>query len=258
MKLRRALTFLFQDPRWVGKLGIAMVLNLVPAALIGNRLITGSPLQATAFDLLWAPLVGLAMVPLFGFLLRITRNVVAGHDVPLPEWSAFGGLLRDGLKLWGVVSLWALPAGLARIAASPLAGDGSGGGWPAIDATITVVSLIVFVVQPAAEARLAVTGSLVAGLDVPAVFATVRRNLGGYLRLPLVLLVGVGVGIGLSMGLVALVWRALGGAPSRREITVVGMTVAFVLLLPYTQFALYHLFGQVYARAQIQPRRHMR
>jgi hypothetical protein len=32
VNIRRAPTFLFQDPRWVGKLGVAMVLNLVPAA----------------------------------------------------------------------------------------------------------------------------------------------------------------------------------------------------------------------------------
>ena len=262
MNIRRALTFLFQDPRWVGKLGIAMVLNLVPAALIGYQLITGSPsaasvlgdasastLQATAFDVLWTPLVGLAIVPLYGFVLRITRNVVAGHDVRAPGvvgrrrppsgWTQALGRSDplDAARRAGPTCRQPVCPGQRR----GMAGDRTRHHRGVAD---------LIVVQPAAEARLAVIGSLAAGLDVPAAFATVRRNLGGYLRVLLVLIVGFGSGLGLSIGLVALVWRVLGGTPSLREIMVVGITVTWVLLRPYTEFVLRHLYGQVYARAQ--------
>ncbi|MCD6032256.1 MAG: hypothetical protein K0S78_4438 [Thermomicrobiales bacterium] len=110
MNVRRALTYLFADPRWPGKLGIAMLLNLLPTALIAYRQLVmdnGDPQSADPLgNLLWIGATTFAMIPVYGYLLRIVRNVVAGADLLLPEWTDGQRLLHDGLSLWCIVVLW--------------------------------------------------------------------------------------------------------------------------------------------------------
>ena len=67
MNVRRALTYLFADPRWPGKLGIAMLLNLLPTALIAYRQLVmdnGDPQSADPLgNLLWTGATTFAMIP---------------------------------------------------------------------------------------------------------------------------------------------------------------------------------------------------
>jgi len=107
-------------------------------------------------------------------------------------------------------------------------------------------------VQPAAEARLATTKSLRAGLDVVAAFRTVQRNLGDYLRLLLVVIGAASVTFAVSAGLVLLVRPALGALldfSSVHTFVVVIVTVTGVIFGPYLLFVSYHLAGQAFARA---------
>jgi hypothetical protein len=123
MNVRRALTYLFADPRWPGKLGIAMLLNLLPTALIAYRQLVmdnGDPQSADPLgNLLWTGATTFAMIPVYGYLLRIVRNVVAGADLLLPEWTDVQRLLHVGLSLWCIVVLWGLPSTLLRAIGNP-------------------------------------------------------------------------------------------------------------------------------------------
>lgn len=256
MDLRRALTYLFADPRWPAKLGVAMLLNLLPTALSGYWQLRvawdGGTLSADPVGaFVWNGLTTFAMIPLYGYLLRIVRNLVAGTDLPLPEWSDAGRLLRDGLSLWGIVVLWGLPSTLLGAIVDPFI-VGADLGRVMVGLVfmlfVLVVVFAVLVVQPAAEARLAVTGSFRAGVDVRAALATVRRNRGGYVRLFLVTLAG-GLGVaGIGFGLVWLAKSALGGATEFQNVLGVSSVVVAATVGPYLQFVLYHLYGQVYGR----------
>ena len=253
MAVGRALTLLFRDPRWGRKLGIGVLLAVPAAALwLLNQLVLRDHVVVggrVASPVLGA-VVNLVSLPLFGFELRLVRRVVAGSDLPLPDWSDFGGILRDGFTLWAVVTVWGLPATLAGLVGEALSPGMGGEGPLVLRCLVLLVTLAVFVTQPAAEARLATTGSVAAGLDAGAVFRVVERNLGGYLLLLLLLGVGATVGFGLSIGLVLLAWGAAGGRPGRDAMDV---GIALLIFFPYVRFVLAHLYGQACARASGAP-----
>jgi hypothetical protein len=82
MEIGRAVSFIFQDPRWVTKVLILGVLFLVP--IIGWLLIGG-------------------------YTLRLVHNVIIGDSQPLPEWNNWGGDLAGGLKAFVVSIIWGIP-----------------------------------------------------------------------------------------------------------------------------------------------------
>ena len=76
-----------------------------------------------------------------------------------------------------------------------------------------------------------------------------RRNRGGYVRLFLVTLVG-GLGVfGVGFGLVWLAQSAMGQAPEYQHVLAIATILVAVTVGPYLQFVLYHVNGQMYARA---------
>jgi len=82
MEIGRAVSFIFQDPRWVVKVLICGVLFFIP--IIGWLLIGG-------------------------YMLRLIHNVIIGSATPLPEWDNWGGDLAGGLKAFVVYFLWGIP-----------------------------------------------------------------------------------------------------------------------------------------------------
>ena len=84
--VKTLLKFPFQDPKWGTKL-------LIGAALVfANAII---------------PL--LPAILLTGYIARLMRSTARGNDPALPEWDDWGGLLRDGFRLWAASFLYALP-----------------------------------------------------------------------------------------------------------------------------------------------------
>ena len=201
MDVGRAFGFLFQDQRWVAKILLAAVMLVIP--IFG-----------------W--------LVLFGYAMRITRQVAAGTDLPLPEWEDWGGLFVEGLRAFGVYFVWGLPGnllyGIGQFGADR---DQASGGLLLFSCLGFVVAVVTGFVVPAALARTAVTSSFGAGLEVGAIFALVRDNLGDYFIL---LLLGVVAGIIASLGFIAL-------------------CVGVLVTIPYAYFMLAHLYGQVYYRA---------
>ncbi len=76
--------FVFEDARWLNKV------------LIGGL-----------FQLLAMMLIGIPF--LLGYLAKMIRNVIAGDPLPLPEWDDLGEKFTEGLRLVGVGFVYILP-----------------------------------------------------------------------------------------------------------------------------------------------------
>ena len=163
--------------------------------------------------------------------------MVARTDAPLPEWSNIGGIVRDGLKLWFVASVWGLPSSLTLLTdVGPLG----------LRVLVLLVGIAAFIVEPAARVRLATIGTISAGMDVGAALRTLGRGPGGYVLLPLAAAVPGTLSLGMSSVAVWLVWGTLGGQPSFRDVLPAAITLIFVI--PFPRWVIAHLEAQAYRR----------
>lgn len=205
MDIGRALTFVFQDQRWITKALIGIVMLVIP--IIG-------------WLILW------------GYLLRVTRLVALGHDSVLPEWDDFGGDLVRGLK-WLVVNLsWNIPVILISACVTILTAASSARGEGSTAANLLsicgsclqfVVSMVILYILPLPASRLAVTERLSDAFAFPQILGEVRR---AGVDLLVVLVLTVVAGIVASLGLLVLC---------------VGILATFLYALLFQ----YHLWGQV-------------
>lgn len=76
--------YVFEDPQWLQKILIGGLFQLAGVFIIGWFFVAG-------------------------YVARTTRNIIAGHERPLPEWEDFGGFFNEGLRLIGVVVVFTLP-----------------------------------------------------------------------------------------------------------------------------------------------------
>ena len=80
----RPLTFVFEDPRWLSKLLMGALFSLAAVILIG-------------------------VFFLYGYLARLVRNVVAGEQLPLPEWDELGEMFSEGAMLFVATLIYGAP-----------------------------------------------------------------------------------------------------------------------------------------------------
>jgi hypothetical protein len=86
--IQKAVFFPFRGPKW------------------GERFLIGAALCFANFILPIVPLI-----PLFGYFNRIMKRIIVEEQDPqLPEWSDWGALFLDGLRLLGVMIIYMLPA----------------------------------------------------------------------------------------------------------------------------------------------------
>ena len=91
-KLQKAFTFVFKDPGWVYKLAIAAGLSLFNWLIIPIFLVTG-------------------------YGTRMMKRVIVDREAPeLPEWKDWGGLLKDGVRVYAAGLIYALPVILVMLA----------------------------------------------------------------------------------------------------------------------------------------------
>jgi uncharacterized protein DUF4013 len=163
----RPFTFVFDDPRWV------------PKVLMGGL-----------FALLSFLIVGIFF--LYGYMARLVRNVIAGMQYPLPEWDDLGEYFAEGLKLFAVAIVYAIPIGLiigAVMIPAVILGGGDNetarniGGLTAscIWCLIFPLSLALAVWMPGALLMVIVTGRFSAGFEFSHIADFIRANLGNYL-----------------------------------------------------------------------------
>jgi hypothetical protein len=161
-----AFSYVFQDKDWLKKVAIAAVLVLT----------------------------GIGMIPVLGWVMEITRRVIRQDAQLLPEWTDFGRLIIDGLRLLAAALIWMLPyilfsacLGAINAIAAGQASSQSGLQNAAlfINVCLGVVALPYFIIfgllLPALEGILADTNSFGLAINPLNAFKLVRANFGGYL-----------------------------------------------------------------------------
>ncbi|HET89823.1 MAG TPA: DUF4013 domain-containing protein [Chloroflexi bacterium] len=175
MDLGKAFSYVFEDEEWIVKILLGALLMLIP--IVGQ-------------------------FALMGYGIAIIRNVRAGEPRPLPNWSAFGEYLLDGLKLWAVTLVytlplfviicpitfvWILPAlgGESEDLVVALAGL-SGILSIGLICLVTLYSILLAIVAPVLQIRYAKSGEIGDCLQIGAVFRDAFANLGSIIMVALV------------------------------------------------------------------------
>lgn len=86
MDFGRAFLFFKEDESWMTKIGIGAVITLLSGFLLG-----------------------IPTILLIGYQLAVTRRVMEGKDLPLPEWDDWGKLFMDGLYMVVAILIYTLP-----------------------------------------------------------------------------------------------------------------------------------------------------
>lgn len=164
----KPLTFVFDDPRWV------------PKILIGGLFV----------------LAGIFIIGVFfilGYLARLSRNVIAGIEHPLPEWDNLGECFAEGAKLFVVSLVYALPIMIvAGIVFIPMAVMSNSSDNETIRSmagmSVTCAWCLIFPLglslalwMPAALLMVIVSGEFKAGFEFGRIFRFIRANIGNYL-----------------------------------------------------------------------------
>lgn len=172
-KYKEAFTFLFKDPDWISRLAIAAGLSLFNPLIIPIFLVTG-------------------------YGCRIMQGVIVGRKPPeLPEWKDWGGLLKDGLRVYAVGLVYALPAILMMLAsvaiifvsAIPMVDNGSIEPWmpvlwlsmPVGISLIMVLSIPLQLIGQVAMAHLVAKDRFSAAFRLGELWAIFKANAGGFI-----------------------------------------------------------------------------
>lgn len=201
MDIGTALTYVTKDEDWIKKVLIGGVLLLIPIAG--------------------------AMI-LYGYGLRIARNVIAGDPSPLPEWDDIGGDLSRGFFVWLGAIVWAIPL-IVLYACSFAIGATSDAG--SIISTLLnfclglpISLLFSALIVPTIAGRYAVTNEFNSMIQFNEVIATIRRiGAGPYVMYLLLLIIAEFIG---GLGLIA-------------------CFIGVIFTLAYAAFAIAHGIGQL-------------
>lgn len=220
MDIGLSFSFPFQDEKWVQKILIGAVIVLV-------GIIT----------------LGILFLPLMGWGLAVTRRLIRDEVPALPEWQDFGQLFMDGLKVFALGLVWALPMillsaciGAVTALLGGAAGAGSGYGSDIQNVTGSLLSLVISclslpyglaisILMPAAWGILADTDDFGRALNPANAFQLVRDNVGTYL-------------IAWFIGAVALFVSEVVGT--------IACGIGLLPALAYGTAVVGHLYGQAY------------
>lgn len=222
MNFGRAFAYVTEDPEWLKKVGIAMLVMLIPI---------------------------LGQIAVGGWSLEIMRRVINDEPEVLPEWNDFGKYMSNGFKELVIGLVYALPAiliygcGAAAIVGFGMVVSNSGGdastsdtmgGAIAFTTLCTNCLLCLFIViaalliQPA-TGKFVATGELSAAFHFAEIFGLLRAAIGPYV---------------LSILLIALV------APIAASLGSIACGVGSLFALAYIRAVSSHLFGQAYKIAR--------
>ena len=187
MDFGKAFSFVFDDQDWLRKVAIAALISLIP--VIGPLMLAG-----------------------WGF--AVTRRVIRGEEKPLADFSDFGGILVNGLKVAVIGLVYMLPVILVQsCSGGALAIVGQESGDETLMTIIAIsqacfgcltllYSIAAGLVLPAAIGKFADTDELKSAFRFGEVFTLVRDNVGAY---ALVLLGTLVASLVASLGVIACV-----------------------------------------------------
>lgn len=219
MEYVKAFTFIRDDKNWIGKLLIGAVMVMLGFLVIPTFL-------------------------LYGFGLAIVRNVMNGQDEPMPEWNDWGKLLTDGILLWLIQLIWAIPfvivgsLTMLPVIGTAIAADSSSTDLSGLVAGASMLSLcLMFVLAilalllvPPATILFARDGTFAAAFNVKEIIAIIREHWQEIIG-SMVALIVAGVAFGLLFGL-----------------TFITICIPIILMLVgpvWLQFGQSHLYGQI-------------
>lgn len=215
MNYGQSFSYVWKDPDWIKKIAIAAIVVLV-------GIIT----------------FGLALIPLGGWTVAITRRVIRGEEPALAEWTDFGSLIIDGLKIIVVAIVWSLPlmlvigcfSGVSAIAANQDQGATITSIASILNACVSLpYGIILGLLIPASIGEIADHGQLGQALNPANAFKLVRANPGGYI----------------------IAWLLAGIAGS--ILSTVGTLICIIGVFPAIAYAAAitgHLYGQAYKVSQ--------
>jgi hypothetical protein len=159
---------MFDDEDWLKKIGIGGVVTLIP-------------------------IVNFAAA---GYMVQLVRNVRDGRALPLPEWDEFGKYFMDGLWLFLIGLVWAIPI----ILLACLQGVGTAILAENSEEAVGIISmcvgclnmlwgLVIAIAWPAILIRFAEIGQFSAGLQFSEIFGIIGSNVGSYIVVVLLMLV---------------------------------------------------------------------
>lgn len=182
----RAITYTFEEPRDRMKIVVICLFYFL------GILTAGCLVGLLAFALVW------------GYQRRIALNVIAGTDVPMPEWDRWNEDLAEGLKILVIRFLYSLPGAVLLVGgyiamvvgtiAAPRGGD------PAVWVILIFMAgfiiglpliLIGNLLGVLGTIRYIDTGELSSAFRIGEMFRFARENLGNLL---LTLLLGIAAG----------------------------------------------------------------
>lgn len=168
MDIGRSFAYVMEDQDWVRKVLLGGVIMLIP-------------------------IVG----PFFamGYMFATMKNVIAGREVPLPEIDDFGGKLVEGLKVWVISFVYALPLILFSVCAqagnlTPILAESLDQETVGILATLFLVmtaccsclillySILLGLIMPFAWGKYAETGEFGAAFQFSELFEMLKNNIG--------------------------------------------------------------------------------
>lgn len=173
MDVAKAFNYVFEDERWMGKLGLGALISLLSFLILPAFL-------------------------LYGYAIGITRNVMNDEKRPLPEWEDLGTLLKDGLAMFLAGIVYTLPFWLlVCIAFAATIGFGGLGEatqisedavtagilatYGLVACLIILLALAFFFISPAIAIQYVREGDLAACFRFGEVLAIVRDNFGDIL-----------------------------------------------------------------------------
>ena len=93
MDIGKSFTFVFEDEEWIVKIGLGAIILVVGIVFSW---------------VLFIPLI-LAFLALGGYMVEIIRRLFNNDVEILPQWENWGQLFLDGLNVWVISLVYALP-----------------------------------------------------------------------------------------------------------------------------------------------------
>lgn len=215
MDLGKSLSYVFDDENWVSKMGIAVIIVLVSFLIF-------------------------PIVLLVGWMVAITRNVMAGEERPLASWDDWGQLFKDGGSIIVASIIYSSPFILLFIIAffatiglgglSEVSEEAAAVGFFATFGVLfclgSIMALALFFLSPAITLQYVRTNQLSACFRFGEIVDIIRNNL-----VDIIIVALVPFGISLVTSIVAF-------------IPCVNIIVGLIVT-PYQQAVLGHLYGQL-------------
>lgn len=229
MDVARAFTYVTEDERWIGKLGIGAIVTIVAPFLLGFPFLL-----------------------LIGYSVGITRNVKKGVKLPLPEWDDWGQLFQDGAIIAIAQIVYTLPFWLlacitffATVGFGGLAEASEEIAMAGLSATLLLVvclavlfAIALLFISPAIVIQYVRANDFGACFRFGEVIAIARHNVGDILIVFIATL--------LMSVVVSAVFGTLNIIPCIGQIITV---ILGFLVGPYMTAVTGHLYGQIAAKA---------